>query len=171
MWAMSLRERLLLVLGLVGAIGLVVYPLAYRLSTEGAAASVVAPPSPGASGSSASGTPSPRPTPTRIRPTVRPIDPSWTTDAVGHRGLDGDTFEYECSPDGSYGQIWGTDIYTDDTSICTAGVHAGVITREAGGTVSIVIRPGQESYEGSLRNDVRSEPYLAWDGSYEVVRP
>jgi hypothetical protein len=162
----SFRERVLLVLAFVGAIGLVVYPLAYRLSTEGAAAAAVATPSAVA----ITPTPSPRRT-ARPRPTVEPIDPSWTADAVGYRGQDGETYAFECSPDGVYGPIGGTDTYTDDTSICTAGVHAGVITREDGGTVTIIIRPGQASYAGTVRNDVRSDAYLDWEGSYEVVLP
>ncbi len=32
---------------------------------------------------------------------------------------------------------WGTDIYTDDSSICTVAAYAGIITRRDGGTVTI----------------------------------
>jgi hypothetical protein len=88
---------------------------------------------------------------------------------MSHRGANGSTFEYVCPPNGVLGDIWGTDIYTDDSSVCTAGVHRGVITRESGGPVAIVIRPGQAAYVGSTRNGVRTSSYAAWGGSYEVL--
>lgn len=166
---MSLRERILLVLGILGAVGLVVYPLAHRLSTEGSTggAEVVVSVAPTATAPAATATP----TRIQLRPTPSPRDASWEVQAGRHRGDDDAMYEYECSPDGTLGQIWGTDIYTDDTSVCTAGVHAGVITREDGGTVTIIIRPGQAAYVGSARNGVASQPYDDWDGSFEVVRP
>ena len=38
--------------------------------------------------------------------------------------------------------IYGTDVYTDDSSVCTAAVHDGKITIADGGTVTVEIRPG-----------------------------
>lgn len=114
----------------------------------------------------------PAPTPT-VRPTIRqtprPADPLWTAHAIDHRGANGERFDYVCPPDGTFGEIWGTDTYTDDSSVCTAAVHRGVITREEGGAVTIVIRPGLREYTGSTRNGVTTAPYDAWDGSYEIV--
>ena len=69
------------------------------------------------------------------------------------------------------GPIWGTDVYTDDSSVCTAGVHKGVITLEDGGTVTIIMRPGLDIYISSTRHDVRSDAWDHWDGSFEVVGP
>ena len=76
-----------------------------------------------------------------------------------------------CPPDGTFGEVWGTDTYTDDSSVCTAGVHRGVITRERGGRVTIIIRPALESYQGSVRHGVVSLSFGPWDGSYVVVSP
>lgn len=173
---MSRRERILMVLGIIGAIFLVVYPLAHRLSTERAAADVARATSPAAP--SATRAPSPpqtlaasSTTPTLQAPTAPPIHASWLLEATQHRGADGQWYDYECAPGGTVGQIWGTDTYTDDSSVCTAGVHRGVITRESGGTVRIIIRPARESYEGSTRNGVTTDSYGPWDGSYEVVEP
>ena len=85
------------------------------------------------------------------------------------RGMNGQQFEFECPPGGEYDTIWGTDVYTDDSSVCTAAVHAGVITLEDPGTVTIEIRPGEDSYEESERNGVTSQPYPAWGGSFVVI--
>ncbi|WP_346729629.1 LCCL domain-containing protein [Corallococcus exiguus] len=38
--------------------------------------------------------------------------------------------------------MWGTDLYTDDSSVCVAAVHAGAITT-AGGTVVVTISRGR----------------------------
>ena len=75
-----------------------------------------------------------------------------------------------CPANGSPGSIWGTDVYTDDSPICTAAVHAGLITVRSGGTVTLEIRPGQSSYTGSLRNGVNSQSWGSWHGSYVFVR-
>lgn len=80
--------------------------------------------------------------------------------------MDGEEFEYTCSPGGNVGSIWGTDVYTDDSSVCTAAVHAGLITIQSGGAVTIEIRPGEDSYDGSEQNGVTSNDYGAWGGSF-----
>ena len=94
---------------------------------------------------------------------------NWGTAATDHRGQIGQRFDYRCPPGGSARRIWGTDVYTDDSSICTAAVHAGVITSAAGGLVTIEMRPGQGSYTGSQRYGVQSGPYGAWSGSFSFT--
>jgi hypothetical protein len=96
-------------------------------------------------------------------------DTGWRANAVNHRGEDRQRFRYSCSPGGALGSVWGTDIYTDDSSVCTAAVHAGIINRDDGGSVMIEIRPQRESYEGSFRNGVRSQHYDNWLGSFIFV--
>jgi hypothetical protein len=63
------------------------------------------------------------------------------------------------------GPIWGTDIYTDDSYICKAALHAGRIGR-SGGQVSIRMIAGQSSYTGTRRNGVTSLAYRSYAGSY-----
>ena len=65
--------------------------------------------------------------------------------------------------------VYGTDLYTDDTSVCSAAVHAGLITVATGGDVTIEIRPGAASYTGSTRHGVTSQDYDSWSGSYVFV--
>ena len=69
----------------------------------------------------------------------------------------------ECSPGAasSGGTVWGSDVYTDDSSICRAAVHAGMIGPE-GGPVDVLEARGRASYPAVSRNGVRSE---SW-GSY-----
>lgn len=63
------------------------------------------------------------------------------------------------------GSVWGTDIYTADSAICRAAVHAGAIGGD-GGTVSIIAVGGQPSYVGSDRNGVVSAEYGAFGASF-----
>ncbi|MFZ2030091.1 MAG: LCCL domain-containing protein [Vitreimonas sp.] len=66
--------------------------------------------------------------------------------------------------------VWGEpSSYTDDSDICTAAVHAGIITAAAGGTVTVTPRAGQDSYQGSTANGVTTLPYGSWTGSYTVT--
>ena len=95
---------------------------------------------------------------------------SWTTDASEHRGRTG-TFAFDCPPGSSRDavSVWGSGPYTDDSSVCTAGVHAGVIAFERGGRVRVQPRPGQNRYAGSARNGVETSDYGSWQGSFAVV--
>jgi hypothetical protein len=63
---------------------------------------------------------------------------------------------------------WGTDIYSDDSSLCTAAAHAGVIDLEEGGTFIVTIEEGQEEYEGTERNDISTADWGAWERSFVV---
>jgi hypothetical protein len=91
---------------------------------------------------------------------------TWDATAASFRAYVGARFAYTCPPNGTAGSVWGTDVYTDDSSVCTAAVHAGLITLAAGGAVTIEMRPGQASYTSSTRNGIRSSSYGSWGGSF-----
>jgi hypothetical protein len=93
-------------------------------------------------------------------------DVSWDLNAAQYRGEDGKRVAFLCPPDGELGTVWGTDTYTDDSSVCSAAVHTGIINEVEGGRVIIEIAPGEESYEGSVANGVESQDYGSWDGSF-----
>lgn len=64
------------------------------------------------------------------------------------------------------GSIWGTDVYTDDSMLAVAAVHAGVLQVGETGNVLVTILPGQQSYGGTSANGVTSSNYGSWGGSY-----
>jgi hypothetical protein len=78
----------------------------------------------------------------------------------------GKTHKFKCPAKGKEGAVWGTDVYTADSSICPAAVHAGQINLENGGTVTIELRPGQASYQGTTRNGVKTNEYGAYAHSF-----
>jgi hypothetical protein len=84
-----------------------------------------------------------------------------------YRGQNGLRIRCSC-PSGNTGSIWGTDLYTDDSHACTAAVHAGALT-QAGGNVTVVIRPGQSSYASTQRYGITSYAYGDWSGSIALT--
>lgn len=96
-------------------------------------------------------------------------DGDWYTSPNQVNAPDGALVEFECSAGGAGGNVWGADIYTDDSSICEAAVHAGVITRAEGGVVHFELLGAQPSFQGSERNGVTSMRYPGWPGSFRFV--
>lgn len=68
------------------------------------------------------------------------------------------------------GNIWGTDVYTDDSSLAAAAVHAGALRDGEPGIVMITIAAPQEAYTGSDRNGVVTRSYGGWGGSFRIER-
>ena len=99
------------------------------------------------------------------------IQGTWATQADSYRGKNGQRFTFVFPGNGTISsRVWGTDLYTDDSSIASAAVHAGLITPQNGGVVTIEIRAGAASYQASTRNGVVSQGYGGWTGSFVFVR-
>ncbi|MCC5890852.1 MAG: hypothetical protein JJU01_09790, partial [Alkalibacterium sp.] len=89
-------------------------------------------------------------------------------DLYEYREYVNETFFFEVVGSRS-GTIWGTDIYTDDSPVGTAAVHAGLIDEGEQAVVEVRILPGQDSYEASSQNAIDSYEYGVWYGSYEFL--
>ncbi|MEO1573739.1 MAG: LCCL domain-containing protein [Pseudomonadota bacterium] len=68
------------------------------------------------------------------------------------------------------GRVWGSNPYTDDSNVCRAAVHAGVIPA-GGGTIRFQPAAGQSSFAGSTRSGVTTSRYGAWPASIRVFKP
>jgi hypothetical protein len=103
-----------------------------------------------------------------------PADIDWQTSPLDLdlRGMNGERYAFHCPPGKPLpSRVAGSDPYTDDSSICSAAVHAGAIRAKDGGDVTIEIRPGEKSYPASERNYIRSAAYdRAWSGSFVVLK-
>ncbi len=86
------------------------------------------------------------------------------------RGRTGQIVSFAVTP-ANNGTVWGTDIYTDDSSLAMAAVHAGLLLPGQTGIVTVVIRPGQNSYPGTARNGVQTQNFANWGGSFSFVFP
>ena len=92
----------------------------------------------------------------------------WNTSPAMVSPETGKTYKFKCPPGGKEGNVWGTDIYTADSSICNAAVHAGKLTMDNGGSVTIELRPGESSYKGTTRNGIKTSDYGAYGRSFVV---
>jgi hypothetical protein len=95
---------------------------------------------------------------------------SWSFNPGQYRGKNGQQFTFRCPAGGSVSSVYGTDVYTDDSSVCTAAVHEGVISIAAGGVVTIRIQPGQDAFVGSERNGIKTSDFNnRWNGAFVLV--
>ena len=95
----------------------------------------------------------------------------WEETAASLAGKDGQTFTLNCSPEGIARSVWGSDIYTTDSSICTAAAHSGLITYQQGGTVTIELRPRRTIFGCSERNGVTTGCYGSYPQSFVFKTP
>jgi len=70
-----------------------------------------------------------------------------------------------------YGRLYGgyDGIYTDDSKLAAAAVHSGLLYVGETKTLRVKIVPGQNRYIGIRKNDLQSNYYGAWTGSYYFV--
>lgn len=87
---------------------------------------------------------------------------------TGYRSRVGQSFEFVLTG-ASAGAVWGTDVYTDDSSVARAAVHAGVIAVGETKTVTVTILAGQSSYPASTRNGVTTSSWGGWGGSFSFA--
>jgi hypothetical protein len=64
--------------------------------------------------------------------------------------------------------MWGTDVYTDDSQLGAVAVHAGAAAVGELSYVKVTFLPGQDRYEGSSRNGVSSQSFGAFQGSVRI---
>lgn len=72
------------------------------------------------------------------------------------------------NPDGS---VWGTDVYTSDSRLAAAAVHAGILREGERGLVRVTLVDGDGLfYQGSLRHGVTTFDYGPYPLAYRLER-
>ncbi|KAM6462262.1 cochlin [Liasis olivaceus] len=64
--------------------------------------------------------------------------------------------------------VYGNTEYASDSSICGAAIHRGVIT-SSGGTVSVQMLPGHETYSAKYANGIQSQVLSKSTSSFSVA--
>lgn len=57
------------------------------------------------------------------------------------------------------GQVWGTDIYTRDSSLGAAAVHAGLLKPGTRASMRVTVVAPLDNYPGTMRNEVTTSDY------------
>lgn len=98
---------------------------------------------------------------------LKPLpDPGNLAEFVGRIG---EVFHFEII--GKTGAtIWGTEVYTYDSPLATAAVHAGVLRRGQRGIVKVTMVKSPESHHGTTQNGVTSHNWGTYSASYTVER-
>jgi hypothetical protein len=81
----------------------------------------------------------------------------------------GKTFHFTVTGNAS-GSVYGTDLYTTDSTLATAAVHAGILRAGETGVIKVTIEPGAASYTATTRNGVTSYDWGSYHASYKVSR-
>lgn len=81
-----------------------------------------------------------------------------------------DTFKATCVQDCSKAEVRvsGSQVYTDDSSICKSAIHAGV-TNENGGSVEIRRLPGRRRYAPTEHNGIMSSSSREWSRGFSFT--
>lgn len=67
------------------------------------------------------------------------------------------------------GAVWGSDVYTFDSMLSLAAVHAGVLQPGETKVVGVTMLGAQNSFAGSARNGVTSGNWGAYPAAYRFV--
>ena len=95
---------------------------------------------------------------------------TWNVSARAWRGQPGRMFTMHCPAGGAPGDLWGAGEYTDDSSVCTAAVHAlSTFDFERGGTVFVTMTAGRDEYAAEARRGLSSTPWARYESSFRVV--
>ena len=99
------------------------------------------------------------------------IEAGCSYDARQLKGNAGDLLQVSCPAGCDKGQTtWGTGVYSANSPICRAGIHAGAIPA-TGGTLTVKLEAGRPAYRGSEQHGIKSSDFNQYDRSYSVVTP
>ena len=140
-----------------GALAVCVVALAGTAKKAGAKAKPAPAAEKGPLGSSSAGAP--------MRPMMRTLT-CVASGATLYGGL-GEAEQLNCPAGCARGKVFGTGIYSDDSHVCAAAIHAGVVP-PGGGMFTAFIAPGQETYLGSKRHGVTSRKKGAASRSFVI---
>lgn len=66
-------------------------------------------------------------------------------------------------------RLYGTETYTDDSPICAAAIHAGVVKPGVAAAVTIIPGNGEMKFQGSVQNGIESQDYERWGFWYRFA--
>lgn len=80
----------------------------------------------------------------------------------------GKTFIFKVT--GAAGSCYGTDVYTLDSSLAAAAVHAGVVKMGATGVLRVKIVESPEAFVSSTRNGITSSAWGRYSAAYKIMK-
>lgn len=87
-----------------------------------------------------------------------------------YQGQFGQTLVFRVTGNVNGGALWGNGVYTTDSSLAKAAVHAGVLRHGQTGIVKVRLLGAQQAFDGTTRNGVQSMPFGGYPSSFSVSR-
>jgi hypothetical protein len=84
-----------------------------------------------------------------------------------HHNEIGKTFVFKVTGN-TNGSLWGTDVYTTDSTVAMAAVHAGLVQPGQTAVIKVTMMASPNIFVGSTRNGVTSAPYQQYPVAYRV---
>ena len=69
----------------------------------------------------------------------------------------------------SEGSLWGTDIYTGDSALSVAAVHAGLVKVGQTAVLNVTTVAPLSQYQGCVRNNVTSHDFGRYGSAYRLA--
>jgi len=66
------------------------------------------------------------------------------------------------------GSVWGTDVYTTDSTLASVAVHTNLLQPGQTGVIKVTVIPSPQVFVGSTRNGVSSAGYGQYPAAYRV---
>ena len=79
----------------------------------------------------------------------------------------GESFTFSVTGRAS-GPIWGTDVYTTDSDLASAAVHAGILKNGETGSIKVTITESPEQFVGSAANGVTSGAWQKFPAAFVI---
>jgi hypothetical protein len=100
-----------------------------------------------------------------LKPTKNPGNLYAYVNKIDH------TFYFDVVGAVNAGSVWGTEVYTCDSSLAAAAVHAGVLKPGQRGIVKVTIIRSPNEHFGSVANGIRSSGWGPFSASYTIEAP
>lgn len=66
------------------------------------------------------------------------------------------------------GSVWGTDVYTGDSALAVAAVHAGLVKPEEAAIVKVAVVAPPPQFKGATRNGVTTHDFGRYGTAYRL---
>jgi hypothetical protein len=107
---------------------------------------------------------------------AKPAEPEPNQDALPdpgnlttYQGRIGETLAFRVTG-AAGGTIWGTDVYTTDSQLSMAAVHAGVLKLGETGIVRVKMVPSPPAFAGTARNGIASHPFGPYPAAFQILK-
>lgn len=67
------------------------------------------------------------------------------------------------------GPLWGTDVYTGDSALAVAAVHAGLVKPGDSAVIKVTVVAPLAQYQGCVRNGITSHDFGRYGSAYRLA--